>query len=277
MRITERRGNVNTLSSLSTLSNNNGNDRRERRNTLRSMLSLTSSVTTQPNEDNGAKSVPKLKPTSRLSGLDDFKAAASLIPLRLTARDPFVQKVNHHRQFRKMQKVEVNAFDDDSKEEDYPRGSASPQAPDMNTKPITQIDGGQNLLAQLSSDLHLMILNMITGLGNVRTMALYRSVSSNLSLFDMARIRGCSVYKCQALFVERYRQNLFDEKYKALQQPELIRALSEEPRNLFEFQEDRRMRMMKRQSSGGSSASSEDDDEKMMDRYTSAEMGSVFG
>merc|ERR1719203_2180914 len=148
MRITERRGNVNTLSSLSTLSNNNGNDRRERRNTLRSMLSLTSSVTTQPNEDNGAKSAPKLKPTSRLSGLDDFKAAASLIPLRLTARDPFGQKVYDHRQFRKMQKMEVDAFDDDAKEGDVgARGSVHPNAQNMNTKPITHIDVGQNLLA----------------------------------------------------------------------------------------------------------------------------------
>merc|ERR1712176_884520 len=142
---------------------------------------------------------------------------------------------------------------------------------------ICGIDNRQNLLSQLSADLHLIILNMLTGLGNMRTIAIYKSLRSELSAFDIQRVAHCSVYKCQALFVERYRQNLFDEKYKALQQPELIRALSEEPRNLFEFQEDRRMRMMKRQSSGGSRASSEDDDEKMMDRYTSAEMGSVFG
>jgi len=136
------------------------------------------------------------------------------------------------------------------------------------------IDASQNLLAQLSSDCLLIILNMITGLGNVRTMALYRSLSSELSIFDMERIRDCSVYKCQALFVERYRQNLFDERYKALHQPELIRALSSEPRNLIEFQEDRQRRVLSKQSSSCSERSNRstsklqyignDDDEKAM-------------
>merc|ERR1712176_879366 len=127
---------------------------------------------------------------------------------------------------------------------------------------ISGIDNRQNLLSQLSADLHLIILNMLTGLGNMRTIAIYKSLRSEVSGFDIERVKHCSVYKCQALFVERYRQNLFDEKYKALQQPALERALSDEPRNLFEFQQDRKKMVMRRQSSSESMHS--DFDERMV-------------
>merc|ERR1712129_226859 len=113
---------------------------------------------------------------------------------------------------------------------------------------ISGIDANANLLSQLSADVIQMVVTMLTGLSNVRSMALWRSLSSELGGFDMRRVSGCSVYKCQALFVERYRQNLFDEKYKALQQPQLIRALSSEPRNLSEFQEERVRRVDVRKS-----------------------------
>lgn len=178
---------------------------------------------------------PKLKHATngRLDQLQDFKAAFALIPLRLTSLDPFKQKIN-----KKIMKNQNN-----------------------NNKKIviSAIDATQNFLSQLSSDLHLIILNMLTGIGNVRTMALYNSLRSTLHQFDMERVRNCSVYKCQALFVERYRQNLFDEKYKALQQPALTRALSTEPRNLFEFQQDRKAKVLKKQSSNNYQYQDDDD------------------
>jgi len=214
---------------------------------------LTFNATLSDEDDGNVKvkvAAPKMKCySSRLDGLADFKAAASLIPLKLTAVDPFGQRIAWSAR-------DSARFDDDCKM----GGEATPSAFAVGGDRVVLqgIDPAANLLAQLSSDLHLIILNMITGLGNVRTMALYRSLSSALSGFDRERIRDCSVYKCQALFVERYRQNLFDERYKALHQPELIRALSAGPRNLFEFQQDRQRRVLSKQSSISSASNSED-------------------
>merc|ERR1712204_68402 len=147
-------------------------------------------------------------------------------------------------------KQEMDADDDD-----YKAIAVSSEEDDI----IVQcgIDASQNLLSQLSSDLRLIILNMLTGIDKLRTTAIYNSLRSQLSDFDMDRVRNCSVYKCQALSVERYRQNLFDEKYKAMQQPALTRALSDEPKDLFAFQQDRKARMLRRQSS---QQEDEDDD-----------------
>ena len=191
----------------------------------------------------------KLKHThtnGRLDGLSDFKAAFALIPLRLTSKDPLKQTIykkcscNHS----KYEMDEDDDFKSESEEEEVV---------------ISGIDSVQNLLSQLSSDLHLIILNMLTGLGNMRTIAIYKSLRSELTCFDMDRVKNCSVYKCQALFVERYRQNLFDEKYKALQQPALSRALSTEPKNLFEFQQDRKARVLRKQCSSESMHNSDFD------------------
>ena len=256
---------------------------------LQSLLAFN--ATMSDDDESNLKIKTKLKTySSRLDGLADFKAAASLIPLKLTAKDPFGQKVYDHKQYRLRQKLEMDevdgsyGFDDDRKmgeKMEMNHGMSPTPTPGMTpgTTPgmtpgltpgltpgpsprpddgrivLQGIDASQNLLAQLSSDCLLIILNMITGLGNVRTMALYRSLSSELSIFDMERIRDCSVYKCQALFVERYRQNLFDERYKALHQPELIRALSSEPRTLCEFQQDRQRKVLERQYSTSSAGS----------------------
>eukprot|EP01083_Nonionella_stella_P023262 64333_1 len=214
---------------------------------------------------------PKLKhnaAASRLDGLQDFKAATVLIPLRLTSVAPFKQRIYTTYDVKRSQKEEmdedemVHSSDEDwdctmamNDDEDYDMDSHNKD----DTIVISGIDRTQNLLSQLSSDLHLIILNMLTGLGNARTMALYKSLRSELTEFDIERVRNCSVYKCQALFVERYRQNLFDEKYKALHQPALTRALSCEPRNLSEFQRDRKARVLRKQYSNPNRM---DDDEK---------------
>jgi len=256
---------------LNSNNNNNNNNIRHNFSRISNILTFNSTLSDDDNDNNIKLKVvaPKLKhnTSSRLDGLQDFKAAFALIPLRLTSLDPFGQKIYSTKTHKKNQKQEMD--DDDDEDEDNDSKIAERKSSDdcdedydIQDKEdkfvISGIDKYQNFLSQLSSDLHLIILNMLTGLGYVRTLALYNSLRSELTEFDMDRIRNCSVYKCQALFIERYRQNLFDEKYKAERQPALTRALSTEPRNLLEFQKDRKARVLRRQSSISN------DDEKSM-------------
>ena len=96
------------------------------------------------------------------------------------------------------------------------------------------------LLSRISCHSRQIMLNMLVGMRSAHSMAFYRSLRSELSSFNMRQIRNCSAHKAQALFVERYRQRLFDERYKGVRQPALARALSNEPQNLEEFQQQRR-------------------------------------
>merc|ERR1719471_760767 len=121
----------------------------------------------------------KKKRTLYATQADDFKAAQSLFPLRLTAKDPFASNANSQ----------------------------------------------QNFLSLLPRDLCAAVLTMITGLKSARAMAVYRSLRSSLSRFDVQRARNCSVYASQAFFVERYRQNLYDEKHKAMLHTQQSRTL----------------------------------------------------
>jgi len=232
------------------------------------VLSFNTAFSDDDNDNNNVKLKvvsPKLQQhiSTRLDGLQDFKAAFELIALRLTCLDPFKQKIYPHRQYRRRQKQETDdtlTDEEDDEHELHRRRHHGYRVCTNNgnkTVVISGIDRQQNLLSQLSSDLHLILLTMLTGLDNVRTMALYRSLRSELTEFDISRIRNCSVYKCQALFVERYRQALFDEKYKALQAPALHRALSDAPQSLDEFQKHRETQLMKRQSSISSQSSVE--------------------
>jgi len=141
----------------------------------------------------------------------DSNAAHYLSPLRLTAKNPFAS----------------------------------------NTLQKDNADCEQNFLSLLPSDLCAAVLTMITGLSTTRTMAMYRSLRSPLSRFDVERARGCSVYASQAYFVERYRQNLFDEKYKAIQQTQRSRASPTITMSLLEFQRDRERRLREKRSGDG--------------------------
>jgi len=173
----------------------------------------------------------------RFDGLHDFDAALELIPMRLTCYDPLQQTVVVSKAAQKME-----ADTDVDEGEDVCEGERG-ESDGMAAIPMS-------MLSQLSSDVHLIILSMLTGLSYVRTLALWKSLRSRLSKFDISRVYNCSIYKSQALFVERYRQNLFDEKYKAQQAPALHRALSQAPRNLYEFQTDRQSKLLlKRQNS----------------------------
>ena len=132
---------------------------------------------------------------NRLTGLHEFAIARNLIPLVLTARDPF----------------------------------------------------DCELFSSISADLQTYVLRTLTGLGPKRSVALFRSLRSNLDSFSIRRIAHCSIYKAQALFVERFRQALFDEKHKGLQREGLAenvaRAFRNEPENLEEFQQQRKQRL----------------------------------
>ena len=150
-----------------------------------------------------ARYVAILRHPSR--ALLDFSAAKDLISLKLTAKDCFGQ-------------AEVGR--------EYRR--------DGRRHVMVGVNGQRNLLSQLSADLYVMVLTMITGLGNVRTMALFRSLSSELTLFDMRRVKTASVYMCEALFVERYWQNLFDEKWRRVQQPGNLREFQMERQRSLE-------------------------------------------
>ena len=259
---------------------NDNNSSRNNISRLSNILTFNSTLSDDDNDNNIKLKViaPKLKhnTSSRLDGLQDFKAAFALIPIRLTCVDPFKQKIFPRSMYRRYQKLEEDDddddgdynYDDNDDEDEYDPSYDDDDDYDMNKHRkihvISGIDKNQNLLSQLSSDLHLIILNMLTGLGNVRTMALYKSLRSELTEWDMERAVNCSVYKSQALFVERYRQNLFDEKYKAQHAPALVRALSDEPKNLFEFQKEREARVLRRQSSNMSISynCNDDDDQK---------------
>lgn len=109
-------------------------------------------------------------------------------------------------------------------------------------------DDGPNMLSLLSSDVCAVVLTMISGLGAARTMALYLSLRSPLSQFDMKRMSECSVYAGQAYFMERYRQNLFDIRHNMSQQAQLSRSILAKTMSLVEFQRDRERRVREKHS-----------------------------
>jgi len=93
------------------------------------------------------------------------------------------------------------------------------------------------LLGRVPEALQTHILTLLTGTSDNRACAMWNSLISRLSKHDLNRMRNASSMRAKALFLERYRNQIFDLEWSKARKSELKQKLENTPLPFDEWRE----------------------------------------